>query len=126
MDATVSDIDEIMHKTGGEQRGRIYLGTEYEGVPVTIAVSKRQVGGGSWDDLETLLASADPEDVPQPVVDEMIGMLTRLDQEADDVDQEWSGLATTLTATPADEIPDEVLSAMRAKVTQADMTPSDD
>ena len=126
MDTKITDVDAVMDKVAGNKQGRVYLGTEFEGDPVTIAVSRREVEDSPWDDLETLLTTAEPDEIPDAVVDEMIALLGRLDLDGGDVDQDWRGLATSLTATPADEIPDEVLSAMRAKVTQADMVPSDD
>lgn len=126
MDHTITNPDDTMRKTAGEQYGQVYLGDRFAGREVEIAVSAVDDDPTGWDDVLELIEAAEPGEIPEGVLDSMLAVLMLADEGGDNpTGSEWSEFATALTQTPAGDLPDHVVSAMNAKMAQLDMEADD-
>jgi hypothetical protein len=127
MDHTITNPDDTMRKTAGEQYGQVYLGEKFAGREVEIAVSAVDDDPTGWSDVAALIDTAEPGEIPDDVLDLMLAVLTAADDGGEAPSEvDWSGFTAALTSTPADDLPDQVVSAMNAKLMQSDMEASGD
>lgn len=84
MGEPLTDPDATMRKQPTGEYAAVYLGKPFAGETVEIAVSKADPDAVDWEHIADVIASTDPEEIPEPALSAMTATATQLEMEGRD------------------------------------------